>query len=114
VTEQQDSMIDRLGAMETISEAVDRLAKRGFRETFQADEDGSLRVAEVVYAPEVLIVEEVVRFEGASDPQDEAVLFALRSPDGQTAGTLITTYGPQAEPALVEATRRLQAPRPRS
>jgi hypothetical protein len=44
-------------------------------------------------APEDLVVREVVRFEGASDPDEEAAIFALECDCG-IKGTYTVTYGP--------------------
>ena len=47
------------------------------------------------------IVDEIVRFEGESDPDDEAVLFALRSRDDKARGTFVAadegTYAAQVD-----------------
>jgi hypothetical protein len=94
--------------METLREAIDRLERAGFREAFRARPEGFLEVgAERIYAPETLIVDEIVRFEGESDPEDEAVVFALRSRDGSVRGTFVATYGPSADPVSGELIRRL-------
>lgn len=94
--------------METLSEAIARLEAAGFRDSFRPDA-GRLwaEAAKRFFAPEALIVEEVVRFEGESDPDDQAILFALRSPAGDVRGTFSTPYGPLADPANAEAVRRL-------
>jgi len=93
--------------LETLQEAVVRLASVGFRDSFQAVR-GGLRAldAKQVVASEHLVVEEIVRFEGESDPADSAVLFALRSQDGKLAGTFVSGYGPTTDP---EAARVMQA-----
>lgn len=97
--------------METLREALERFEEKGFRRAFRARPDGSLSVqdeeGEQAFAPEELVVEDVARFEGVSDPGDEAVLFALRTPDSRIRGTFSTSYGPHAEPGDAEAVRRL-------
>lgn len=99
-------MADRF--METMQEAVQRFERQGFRQNFRAAPKGRLTVdGDVLYEPEELVVEEVARFEGSSDPSDEAVLFALRTADGKVRGTFAATYGPQADPSTIEAVRRL-------
>jgi hypothetical protein len=94
--------------METLSEAVDRLRSAGYRDSFRA-EAGGLRAlaAGKLYAPEELVVEEVVRFEGPTDPGDEAILFALRSQDGEVRGTYASGYGAGVDPVNAELVRRL-------
>jgi len=68
------------GQMETMLEATARLRAAGYGENWIA-EDGKLRcfTCTATYKPESVTVDEVVRFEGPSDPGDEAILFALRS-----------------------------------
>ncbi len=94
--------------METLSEAIARLEARGFRDSFQPA-DGNLRAlgAERAFAPAALVVEEVVRFEGESDPSEQAILFALRSPAGDVRGTFVAGYGVLTDPASAEIVRGL-------
>jgi len=102
----------RAPVMETLSSALERLARAGFCDSFQPRSDGLLALdAGRLYAPEQLGVEEVVRFEGESDPEDEAVLFALRSRDGAVRGTFVAPYGTAADPDSAEMMRRLEGPR---
>lgn len=99
----------RPGAMETISEALARLESAGFRDSFRAERGGLWALAaQRFFAPESLVVEEVRRFEGESDPDDMAVLFALRSEGGDVRGTFTTEYGAKlADPEAAEVMRRL-------
>ena len=85
--------------METLSEAIDRLRSAGFREDFHATPLG-LRAATtgVTYEPESLAIHEVVRFEGLTDPADEAILFALCCAADDVKGTYVTAYGPAIDP----------------
>jgi len=94
--------------METLSEAVVRLEAAGYRDAFRPDA-GRLwaAAAKRFFSPEELVIEEVVRFEGESDPGDEAILLALRSRAGDVRGTLATGYGANADPASAEIVRRL-------
>ncbi len=95
---------------ESLSEALHRLSSRGFAASLYAHE-GKLRDAAtgVLYDPELLHVAEVVRFEGASDPDEQAILFALRSPTGAALGTYTSVYGPQTPAADGEVVRKLGA-----
>lgn len=84
----------------TLGEAVEGLRQRGFSEnfeflnqTFQAVNSGKSFTA-----GELTIVEHH-RFEGASDPDDMAVLYAIEAADG-TRGTIADAFGPQANPDL--------------
>jgi len=98
--------------METLSEAIDRLRSAGYRDSFRPETRGLRALtADRLYAPEQLVVDEVVRFEGPTDPGDEAILFALRSDDGAVRGTYAAGYGSSVDPANAELVRRLPSPR---
>jgi len=101
-------------SMETLREAIARLEGRGFVGAFRPRPGGLLELdgAEAV-APENLVVEEVVRFEGESDPEDEAVLFALRTRDGRIRGTFVAGYGARSDPDCAAAVQRLPRSGPR-
>lgn len=88
-------MADPSGQMETMSEATVRLRAAGYIENWIA-EDGKLRcfTNTATYEPESVTVDEVVRFEGPSDPGDEAILFALSGPSGHR-GQFSAAYGPE-------------------
>jgi hypothetical protein len=94
--------------METISEALGRLAASGYSDDFNAEHDGiRSRSTGKLYPPEALDVDEIVRFEGESDPGDEAVVFALTArPDG-TKGTYTAAFGPAMDLVDTEMVRRL-------
>ena len=94
--------------METMREAITRLEARGFLQAIRATQGGELQVDdERPVAPESLIIEEVVRFEGESDPEDEAVLFALRTADGRVQGTFASSFGTRIDADSAEAIQRL-------
>lgn len=108
-------------AMETIDAAVTRLERAGYADVLRARADGFLEPQTGrVHPPETLIVDEIVRFEGESDPGDEAVLFALHSRDQSVRATFVATYGPAADPVSGPLIRRLdkeslsRATRPRT
>lgn len=84
--------------METMSEAIARLGAAGYSSSYVAvDELLRCRDCQRVFDPASLTSDEVVRFEGVSDPADSAVLFALRSADGHR-GLYAVAYGPDTDP----------------
>lgn len=94
--------------METLSEAVDRLTAAGYRDQFRADGEGLRSTVDgCVHEPEALIIDEVVRFEGPTDPGDEAVVFALRCPEHDTRGTYTAAFGAGMDAGDAEVMRRL-------
>lgn len=94
--------------MDTLLDATARLRAIGFDLDFSATADGGLRclACGVDHAPEDMTIEEIVRYEGASDPDDQAILLALCSRCGRR-GLFSAGYGPGAAAADVEALRRL-------
>jgi hypothetical protein len=73
---------------------IDRLTRAGYSETFRGEAGGirALRSGHI-HRPEDLLVESIERFEGTSDPGDEAMVLALRCPGDNCRGTYTVPYG---------------------
>ena len=86
---------------ETVVDALRLLRSEGYEIEFQLI-DGHLRCnADDRACPASdAVVERVYRFEGASDPGDEMVVFGLRDPATGVRGTLATAFGHAADPEL--------------
>jgi hypothetical protein len=97
-------------AIETLSGAVSRLSAAGYTDDFRAEPEG-LRavVAGCLHRPESMCIDEVVRFEGITDPADEVIVFALRCETHGTKGTYVIPYGPAVPETDAEMVRRLNA-----
>jgi hypothetical protein len=97
--------------METMSEALERLAGAGFGDELVPDgQDVRAVGAGVHHDPADLAVVEVIRFEGPTDPADEAIVFALTTESGEPVGTLTLPYGPAAGPDDADIVGRLHRP----
>ena len=81
---------------ETVSEAINDLKKRGFTEDFNLQENCLVCNAKK-FSAEEFEISEVYRFEGNSDPGDEAVVYGIEGKDG-TKGSLVNGYGYSSEP----------------
>jgi hypothetical protein len=94
---------------ETLAIAVNRLTSAGYTDWFKAERDG-LRAAEAgcLHSPEALRVDEFVRFEGATNPDDEAIVFALECKEHGVKATYTVPYGSGVPAADAEMIRRLQ------
>jgi hypothetical protein len=97
-------------APDTVTEAVEYLAREGYvddlkisRRGIEAPERGAPHPAETA------IVDHTFRFEGPSDPADEAIVLGVRCPEWGTKGVIVAAYGPDADPdeaaVLVALTR---------
>jgi hypothetical protein len=95
-------------ALEALGEAIERLGGRGFKRSLRA-RGGALQDVETGarYEPEALSIDEIVRFEGDTDPAEELVLFALRGADGAPLGTYASLYGPATSPEDADVIHRL-------
>lgn len=80
-------------SMTPMSTVLTSLAKKGFDKDFKIDKEGArLGKEEKVYQPEDLKVLKVYRFEGESDPADNAAIYAIESNDGKK-GIILNAYG---------------------
>lgn len=79
---------------ETVSEAVAQLRQQGFTGDFTIT-GGQLESNGKRFALDELEILDLYRYEGVSDPADEASVFALSTACG-IRGILVTGYGPSA------------------
>jgi hypothetical protein len=88
--------------------AIATLERAGYTASFRADGD-MLRVSgtDCRYAAEDALIHDFYRFEGASDPDDMSVIYAVGTADG-TRGTLIDAYGTYADPAVAAVVGRME------
>jgi len=84
----------------TLSSAIERLVGRGFTAHFGVAGD-RLRAFDTgkTFGPQELIIREFQRFEGLSDPDDMAIVYAIESTDG-TRGSLVDAFGAYSNPAV--------------
>lgn len=82
---------------ETVSEAVISLQSRGYNLDLNIQTD-CLHCAEhdLQLFPDDFKIDEVHRFEGATDPADEAVVYAVSSEKHKAKGVLVDGYGVSA------------------
>ncbi len=94
--------------METLLEATRRLRRRGFNEDFAATPPGRLwcDACGRDHDPQQMVVEEIVRYEGASDPDDQTILIALDSACGRR-GLYSAAFGTATPARDVEVLHRL-------
>lgn len=93
----------------TVTEAVAFLHEQGY--TDEVELEGPNFVCErtsLSYALAEVIVDHTFRFEGDSDPADEAIVLGLRYPESDIRATLVSAYGRDADPATAEFFRRLR------
>lgn len=90
---------------DTLSEAVNGLNKRGYELDFNLQENCLICHDDKFNVDDFEIVE-VYRFEGNSDPSDEAVVYAIESING-LKGVLVNGYGISANALSSDMAKKL-------
>ncbi|MFZ6012369.1 MAG: hypothetical protein ACOYXT_18645 [Bacteroidota bacterium] len=85
--------------MKSLASCVNHLRKQGFKEDFQVS-NGKVHTfnnESKAYKPEQVKIVNFYRFEGASDPGDNSILYAIETDDA-VKGTLVDAYGAYSNP----------------
>jgi len=90
---------------DTVSLAVNGLKTRGYTTDFNLDEN-CLVCQDGRYETGDFEIVEVHRFEGNTDPADEAAVYAVESKNGKK-GVLVTGYGASADGMSAEMVKKL-------
>jgi len=92
-------------AYDTVVEAVKGLKERGYTIDFNLEPD-CISFSSSKLKPAEFVITEVYRFEGNSDPADEAVVYAIESRDGRK-GVLVNGFGISSEEIGEEMVEKL-------
>ncbi|HVV03486.1 MAG TPA: hypothetical protein VHC96_04650 [Puia sp.] len=92
-------------AYDTVSAAVVGLKQRGFTIDFNLEAE-CISCADSQLKPSEFMITETYRFEGESDPADEAVVYAIESKDGRK-GILVNGFGISADELGEEMVEKL-------
>lgn len=78
----------------TLSETLKGLKSEGYTLDFNIQDQCLVcHAPRTVLSPDDFIIDMVYRFEGASNPDDQSVLYAISSPKFQVKGVLVNGYG---------------------
>src|SRR5262245_27863546 len=89
---------DGAGEVMTLARAIEDLARQGYTEQFYVA-DGRLRSAKraAALSTDDAVIRQHRRFEGVSDPDDMAIVYAIETAGG-VRGTLVDAFGVYADP----------------
>ena len=93
----------------TLSETLALLKKEGYTEDFNLK--GNFLAGQrsaIQLAPDEFVVDQYFRFEGPTDPADEAVLYAISSAHFNLKGTLVNGYGTSSDEAADDLIRAIR------
>jgi hypothetical protein len=82
----------------SVAGAVDGLGRRGFTGGLRVVDGSAVGTGETIRT-EDLVIREVYRFEGVSDPDDMAVVYGIEGRCGLKA-TVVDAFGVYSDPAL--------------
>lgn len=85
--------------MSTLSQRVNKAVLEGYEESFKVESKGltgSDTFDKKYYPANEIAIDNFYRFEGYSDPSDNAILYLIQTTDGRK-GTLIDAYGAYAD-----------------
>ncbi len=85
---------DNIDRMTTLSQVMEKLRERGIHREFRMNESCEMKYedSEKNYQPKELTILKTYRFEGDSNPDDNAVLYVLEDNSGNK-GIIIDSYG---------------------
>src|SRR5689334_8374466 len=94
--------------MKSLATCLNKMITEGYTEDFTITEQGLEGLKEHHnYKPEQIQVVNFFRFEGESDPADNAILYVIETNDG-IKGTLIDAYGVYNDPRLSKFMKEVQ------
>jgi hypothetical protein len=95
-------------SMKTLSSCTRKLSQNGYSTQFKALKNGleSLDTHDVFEPADVKIIN-FYRFEGESDPSDNAILYVLETQSGEK-GTLTDAYGVYTDPKVSEFVKQVE------
>lgn len=95
----------------TLVGTLNKLKEEGFTHDFNIH-NNQLKSGDITLSPKEFEIVKVYRFEGASDPADNSVLYAIKSLHHDVKGTLINGYGMYADDNADDLLRELDTPVP--
>jgi len=83
--------------MQTLVSCLNHLNSSGYKTQFKATSEGLLSLTtENIFQHEQVKVVHFYRFEGESNPSDNAIVYAIETNDGEK-GTLVNGYGTSSD-----------------
>jgi hypothetical protein len=89
----------------TVTEAIEKLRSKGFSLDFTL-EGNQFTCAEGKFNIDQFEIMDIYRYEGDTDPADEAMVYALESASG-LKGILVTGYGISSDSEVMEVLNNL-------
>lgn len=86
-----------MNEMTTVSRVLTVLKERGYTSDLSLNENYlTIANSDQKFYPNEFVVDKIYRFEGPSNPDDEAIVFAIRIDKYNLKGVLVDSYGPNS------------------
>ena len=96
-------------AYSTLSETMNELRKEGYTEDFNLKQNClECRNGQFKLFVDEFKIDKYYRFEGQSNPSDQAILYAISSDDHNLKGVLVNAYGIYSESLTDEMLQKLE------
>lgn len=108
-TQEYNNGTERPAFMNTLTSCVNKVTKDGYTDNFKITKEGLYSsLKEKHFTPEEVTVINFYRFEGQSDPADNAIMYVIETADGQK-GILIDAYGPYSDEKVTAFMNEVEA-----
>jgi hypothetical protein len=98
-----------MSTLPTLSDTMNQLRKEGYTEDFNLKQNClECRNGEFRIFADDFKVDKYFRFEGQTDPGDEAILYAISSDKHHLKGVMVNAYGIYSEPVTDDLLRKLE------
>jgi hypothetical protein len=91
---------------DTVSNAINALKSQGYTVDFNLEGNYLVNGGRKI-GPDQFTIVDVYRYEGNTDPSDEAAVYAIASTDG-VKGVLVTGYGASSDTFTTEMLQKLK------
>ena len=106
-----NSLISCMETYETLTDAINGLKTKGYLEDFNLNPDYiECKARNMTLYPSDFTIDKFYRFEGASNPDDSSIVYAISSKQG-LKGTLVSAYGVYADSLTNEMVKKLRIAR---
>lgn len=94
--------------MKSLTNCLNKMVQEGYSENFTITDKGLASIQyHNYYQPDQIAVVNFFRFEGESDPDDNAILYVIETNDG-VRGTLVDAYGVYTDSKLSQFMKNVE------
>ena len=94
--------------MKTLTSCINKLESDGYTGNFKVEENRLVSLdSEKKFKPQQVHINNFYRFEGASDPDENSILYAIETDNGEK-GTLTDAYGTYADPNVAKFIKEVE------